>query len=156
MNIHYIYSLYNVFSGNMNLQSQSRTPLLIFTIFDCNLQNSFLYFCVLKCQIFVSRFLNYQVLTREFLMYVGRKGIIFSQFPFFVPLKFGRKIRDLVGHKILFKILFRYFHLCKKSSIGHYAFRVSVIVLAYMMARFIVLNNAHRVQCIQVKTGSLH
>ena len=42
----------------------------------------------------------------------------------------------------------------KRPRIDHYAFPVSVIVLVYMIARFIVFHNAHSAQCILVKTGS--
>ena len=46
--------------------------------------------------------------------------------------------------------------LPKRPSIEHYAFYTSVVVLVYMIERFLLFSNAHSMQCILAKTGSLN
>ena len=42
-----------------------------------------------------------------------------------------------------------------RTSIDHYVFCMSVIVLVHMIARFLLFSNAHSIQCILDKTESL-
>ena len=79
-------------------------------------------------------------------------------------MKFFMKISTRAQHReyLLFflqTIPLKLFNIKSQRAIGpsidQYAFYVSVIVLVYMIARFLFFHNTHRAQCILVKTGSL-